>query len=168
MEDTLRVLGYLTLGSRLKRLGERLQSDTQTLLTAGQIEVPVAQLPVLAVLDRLGPLNIGDIALSLGVAQPGITRTVTKLEAYGFLKSEQDDTDKRIRVVHLTGKGQRMVDEAKNNLWPDIETAVRQACSALEGSLLEQLSMLENALDSASIARRVAVLQGEKADDVTI
>ena len=29
VEDVVRALGYLTLGTRMKRIGERLQADTQ-------------------------------------------------------------------------------------------------------------------------------------------
>ena len=34
VEDVVRHFGYLTLGTRLKRVGERLQSDTQKMIDA--------------------------------------------------------------------------------------------------------------------------------------
>ena len=51
--DIVRELGHLTLGTRLKRLGERLQAQTQVLLAAADIGLPASHCPLLAALDRL-------------------------------------------------------------------------------------------------------------------
>jgi len=80
MEDVVRSLGLLTLGTRLKRIGERLQAQTQAVIEAeGVADIPASHLPVLAALQRLGPLTVGDIALALGVRQPGVTRQLGEL-----------------------------------------------------------------------------------------
>lgn len=73
IEDVVRALGYLTLGSRFRRLGEQLQAGTQDILAELGSNVPVAQLPLLAALDRLGPLSVGEMARAMGISQPGIT-----------------------------------------------------------------------------------------------
>ena len=168
MEDTLKELGHLVLGSRLKRLAERLQTDTQAYLSQRGITIPAAQLPVLSVLDRMGPLNIGDIAEALGMAQPGITRSVSKLEASGYLHSEPDTRDRRIRMVRLSPKGQDMMTNATQQIWPNIEAAVAEACQNLSGSLLEQISTLETALDAASIATRASAHQSGDIDHAAL
>lgn len=54
MEDVLRSLGFLCLGSRLKRIGEQLQADTQRVLDRLDVRVQSSQYPLLAALDRLG------------------------------------------------------------------------------------------------------------------
>lgn len=61
-EDIMRRLGQLTLGTRLKLLGKRIQADTQRILDAHELSIPSAQFPFLAAIDRLGPLTIGDLA----------------------------------------------------------------------------------------------------------
>ena len=50
--DIVRELGHLALGSRLKRLGERLQAQTQVMLAQADISVPASHLPVLAEIGR--------------------------------------------------------------------------------------------------------------------
>ena len=70
-EDVVKELGYLTLGTRLKRLGERLQSQTQVLLEAAGTDVPASHFPILAALDRLGPTihhrrSFSPVAVALG------------------------------------------------------------------------------------------------------
>ena len=87
MEDIIRSLGYLTLGSRLKRIGEQLQADTQRLLDGLEVPVQSSQYPLLAALDRLGPLPVGELAQSLGITQPGVTRSVALLADLGLVEA---------------------------------------------------------------------------------
>ncbi|MBM2710287.1 MarR family transcriptional regulator [Mesorhizobium caraganae] len=155
MEDIIRSLGYLTLGSRLKRIGEQLQADTQRMLDGLEVPVQSSQYPLLAALDRLGPLPVGELAQSLGITQPGVTRSVALLTELGLVEVVQSDGDQRRRMVSLTGNGQRLVSRAKRDVWPRIENAVADLCRGLTGPLLEQLSAIEDGLAAAPLERRV-------------
>ena len=157
VEDVVRALGYLTLGSRLKRIGERLQGDTAALLRGFDAALPAGQFPILAALDRLGALSVGDLAQALGVTQPGVTRLVTRLEADGIVESVRSREDRRVRTVRLTETGRQLVERTKHIAWPAIEAAVADACDDLNGPLLRQLAGLEDALAAASLAQRIRV-----------
>jgi len=154
MEDIIRSLGYLTLGSRLKRIGEQLQADTQRMLDGLEVPVQSSQYPLLAALDRLGPLPVGELAQSLGITQPGVTRSVALLAELGLVEVIQSDGDQRRRMVSLTRNGQRLVDRAKRDVWPRIENAVADLCKGLTGPLLEQLSAIEDGLAAAPLDHR--------------
>jgi len=155
MEDIIRSLGYLTLGSRLKRIGEQLQADTQRMLDGLEVPVQSSQYPLLAALDRLGPLPVGELAQSLGITQPGVTRSVALLAELGLVEVIQSDGDQRRRMVSLTKNGQRLVDRAKRDVWPRIENAVADLCKGLTGPLLDQLTAIEDGLAAAPLDRRV-------------
>lgn len=155
MEDIIRSLGYLALGSRLKRIGEQLQADTQRLLDRLEVPVQSSQYPLLAALDRLGPLPVGELAQSLGITQPGVTRSVSLLAGLGLVEAIQSAGDQRRRMVSLTKKGQRLVDTGKRDVWPRIESAVADLCKDLSGPLLDQLAALEDGLAAAPLDRRV-------------
>ncbi|MBN9220099.1 MAG: MarR family transcriptional regulator [Mesorhizobium sp.] len=155
MEDILRSLGHLCLGSRLKRLGEQLQADTQRLLDGLETRVLSSQYPLLAALDRLGPLPVGELAQSLGVSQPGVTRSVALLGELGLVEVTQSAGDQRRRLVSLTTSGQQLVDIARRDIWPRIENAVADLCSGLSGPLLGQLAAIEDRLAEAPLDRRV-------------
>ena len=155
MEDIIRSLGYLTLGSRLKRIGEQLQADTQRMLDGLEVPVQSSQYPLLAALDRLGPLPVGELAQSLGITQPGVTRSVALLAELGLVEVIQSDGDQRRRMVSLTKNGQRLVDKAKRDVWPRIENAVADLCKGLAGPLLEQLSAIEDGLTATPLDHRV-------------
>ncbi|MBB2962626.1 hypothetical protein [Methylobacterium sp. R2-1] len=65
--DILDDLGPLFLGSRLKRLADRFQADAARILRDEGLGIQPAQFPLLAAIDRYGPLTINDAA-ALGVS----------------------------------------------------------------------------------------------------
>jgi DNA-binding MarR family transcriptional regulator len=154
MEDIVRSLGFLCLGSRLKRLGEQLQAETQRVLDSLDVRIQSSQYPLLAALDRLGPLPVGELAQSLGIAQPGVTRSVALLAGLGLVESSPSDDDQRRRIVSLTQDGRRLVDVAKRDVWPRIENAVAALCADLPGPFLGQLAAIEDRLAASPLDRR--------------
>jgi DNA-binding MarR family transcriptional regulator len=160
VEDVVRALGYLTLGTRFKRLGERLQSHTQRILDSQSLAVPAGQFPFLAALDRSGPLTVGELADAVGVTQPGATRTVGQLVEAGYVTLTPAEDDQRRKSVALSPQGKRVVAEGKRTAWPVVERVVREACGELEGSLLDQLASLEDALAAEPLDRRAARVLG--------
>ena len=156
VEDVVRSLGYLTLGSRMKRIGERLQGQAQAMLAEADVSVSAAHFPVLAALDRLGPLSVGELAQAVGISQPGVTRMLDKLAFEGWVKSKQPAGDRRLRSIVLTRSGRQLVARAKQLLWPRIEAAVADACAGVSGPLLAQLAAIEAALAASPLRMRAA------------
>jgi DNA-binding MarR family transcriptional regulator len=154
IEDVVKELGYLTLGTRLKRLGERLQSQTQVLLESAGTDLPAAHFPILAALDRLGPLNVGDLTAAVGISQPGVTRVLEKLEALELVRSSQLADDRRVRSIELSRTGRQLISKSKRAAWPAVEAAVADACSDGAQSLLAALAALEEALAKAPLSVR--------------
>lgn len=159
VRDVVKELGYLTLGTRLKRLGERLQSQSQVLLEGAGFALPASHFPVLAALDRLGPRSVGELAEAVGLAQPGVTRLLDKLEGEGLVCSRPQMGDRRVRTMALSRSGQQLVARAKSMVWPLIEDAVADACAGPAGSLLVELAGLEEALAAAPLEARAKRLR---------
>lgn len=159
VDDVVRSLGYLTLGTRLKRIGERLQAHTQRILDAHELDIQVAQFPFLASIDRLGPLTIGELADAVGVSQPGATRALAQLAEQGLIEITQARDDQRRKSVSLTKQGRRLVDVGKRTVWPLIEGAVRELCGDRSGPLLEQLAAIEDDLVAQPLDRRAAAIR---------
>lgn len=163
MEDVVRELGYLCLGSRLKRLGERLQADVNRLSERAGLDIQAGQYPLLATVDRHGPLTVGDLVDALGVSQPGVTRSVLRLVEMGLLEIERAHEDRRQKTVALTEAGQWVVERSKREIWRHVEAAVVELCDDLSGSLLDQLNAMEDRLTQSSLDRR-ALQQKEVGD----
>ena len=154
MEDVVKSLGYLALGTRLKRLGERLQAQTQVVLAQAELDLPAGHFPVLAALDQLGDLNVGELTETLGVSQPGVTRMLDKLQTEGLVRSAQSEDDRRVRTIELTRSGRQLVSRAKRTVWPRIEAAVADACAGPAETLLPALAALEEALAVKPLSAR--------------
>lgn len=154
--DFVKDRGYLTLGSRFKRLGERLQSEVQELARTEGFDVPAGLFPAIGALDEAGSLTIGELAATLGISQPGATRNVEKLAKLGLVRSVRRPADRRIKAVTLTDACKALVLAAKDDLWPRVERGVAEICDGLDGSLLEILAAIERALDDQPLHRRAA------------
>jgi DNA-binding MarR family transcriptional regulator len=155
VEDVVRSFGFLTLGTRMKRIGEKLQADTQRIMDELGAPLQASQYPFLAAIDRLGPLTVGELADAIGITQPGATRTVAQIVELGMLESEQAPDDQRRRIVSLSKGGRRLVANAKRDVWPRIRDAVADLCGDLDGPLLEQLAAIEDGLSARPLQRRV-------------
>lgn len=154
VDDVVRTLGFLCMGSRFRRIGERLQADTQQIIEEYGIAIQTAQYPFLAALDRAGPLTIGELAQAVGITQPGSTRTVSQLLELGLVDMQAAPNDQRRRLISLAHKGQELVDYSKQAIWPRIAAAVADLCGDQNGPILEQLAAIEDGLAAAPLARR--------------
>ncbi|HEV7248865.1 MAG TPA: MarR family transcriptional regulator [Shinella sp.] len=161
-EDIVRALGYLCLGSRLKRIGEQVQSDTQRIMERLDVPLQAGQYPLLAAIDRLGPLSIGELAAALGITQPGVTRAAGLLAEAGYITARKEKGDQRIRRLSLTQEGQALIDRSRQDIWPAIEAAVRDTCDGLDGSFIAQLDQLEDALQEKPLHRRALENEGRR------
>src|SRR5262245_30500522 len=161
-EDVIRSLGHLALGTRLKRIGERLQAQTQRILDAHELPIQSAQFPFLAAIDRSGSVTVGELAEAVGVTQPGATRALAQLAEAGFVEIASASDDQRRKSVTLTRQGKRLVELGKREVWPVVEAAVKDVCRGLSGSLLEQLAALEDGLGEESLDRRAAVIRARR------
>lgn len=166
--DVVADLGYMFLGSRLKRLAERLQADAVKVHRAMGVNAQPAELALLAAIDRLGPMTISAAVEALGVSQPAVTRTAGTLVERGALTAESDEGDQRQRTLRLTRQGRAIVGKAKRDAWPLIGAALSSMCTPLEGTLLEQLASLERQLGERPLEARALALAGTTDDALAI
>jgi len=159
-EDIVRRKGYLTLGSRLRRIGERLQAETQKLMADHNVSIQANQYPMLSAIDENGPLSIGDLSVALGVSQPGVTRSVGQLAKRGVVAVSRIESDQRTRLVDLTDHGRELVRHGRTTVWPQIEHCLADILSGQSGPLLKQLDHLEDALRQASFSQRASEWSG--------
>jgi DNA-binding MarR family transcriptional regulator len=165
MTDIVRRGGHMTLGSRLKRLGERMQGDVARFMEdvgiGGQPSVP----PLLAALDGNESLTVSELVEAVGISQPGVTRSIGQLERAGLVEIRRARNDRRSKTVALTQKGRDLVGRCRAELWPYIEAAVADVCAGLDGPLLNQLEAIEVALAEKPLDRRAAEMRAMERDD---
>ena len=154
--DLIATLGYLCLGSRLKRLGERMQAGVAQHLAARGLDVQPAQLPLLWALIESGPLTIGALGERLGISQPGVSRAVAALEVQGLVRPADPARDRRQRQLAISPQGEALIAHLSATLFPAIEQAVATLCNTAGPDLLGQIDLIEDGLGVRSLDVRIA------------
>lgn len=157
--DVVGELGPVFLGSRLKRLGERLQAGAAVVIAEAGLPVAPAHMPLLTALDR-GALTIGALVDAVGASQPGVTRGVGQLARMGLVETVPS-RDGRQRRVALTAAGAAAMARTKLLVWPRVGAAVDAMLAGGAGPLLERLAALEAALAGRSLAERAGDVRVE-------
>jgi len=96
----------------------RPQSDAALIEMAG-VDLDRALFPLLARVERRGPLAIGELADLCGRDYTTVSRQVTKLEELGLVTRQPNAVDARIKEVTITRKGRTMttaLDGAREKL----------------------------------------------------
>jgi DNA-binding MarR family transcriptional regulator len=74
-----------------------------------ELNVSMAQLKTLIVLNDEGPLPVGQVGCRMGVTLPTASYQVERLVRKGLVERVQDDQDRRRTLVHLTDKATELV-----------------------------------------------------------
>lgn len=148
--DVLRELGPAYLGSRLKRLGERMQAGAARLTTDAGLPMQPSHMPLLSALDGQQAMTVGELVQAVGTSQPGVTRGVRQLVEMGLVQSQQG-VDQRKRSVSLTPAGVTALARARLHVIPAVEDAVHALMDGRLDAFMEQISQLENLLSAAPI-----------------
>jgi len=147
--DILRDYGAVFLGSRLKRLGERMQAGAAKVICDAGLPVQPSHMPLLAALDQQA-MTIGQLAQAVGVSQPGVTRAVGHLVELGLAEVHTGD-DQRLRTISLAPAGQAAMACARLKVFPQVAGAVDTLLQDRLAPFMAQLVELENALDATPI-----------------
>lgn len=159
MSDVIREMGAGFLGSRLKRLGERMQAGAARVITSAGLEVQPAHMPLLVALDGRA-LTIGQLVQAVGISQPGVTRGVGQLVDMGLVQAETG-SDQRHRTISLTDNGAAAIARAKLFVWPQVTDAVDRLLGGRSEELLAILADVEDALASTPLEQLAAQARPE-------
>ena len=110
----------------LEQLAERTCAMRLRSLRSGPIDLPadltLQQLRVLGLIAQAPGLTNHDLRQALGVSAPTCTGLVDRLVDKGLVRRGEDDTDRRVRRVHLTDAGARILDGLESQLQRQLDT----------------------------------------------
>ena len=152
--DIVAEQGALFLGSRLKRLAERLQGDVAHVTGRAGVPVQPGHYALLGTLDRYGPLTVGELAEAMQISQPAVTRTLSRLLEMGLVESSRIHRDQRHKTISLTAEGRSVLVRSKLLVWPQVEKAVTGVLESLSGTFLEQIAAIEASLAKRALSER--------------
>lgn len=168
-DDILAEIGPVFLGSRLKRLAERLQADAGRIVRGEGFDFLPSQFTLLAAIDRYGPMTVGQAVEVMGLSQPAITRSMTGLIEQGLVETVRSNADGRLKTMQLTPLGADTFARARAAIWPRMDAAVKSLCAGASGPLLDQVAQIERELARVPLDRRFASVGAAiPADDLEI
>lgn len=152
--DLLQQLGALALGSRLKRLSDRLMRDVSKIYAEHELEFQARWFPVVFLLKDGAKLGVTEIAELLSMTHPAINQVANQLTKAGLLLSKKDSSDERRRILYLSKKGLSLVNQLEP-LWDTIKLCNEELINKSVKNIFTTLNKIESALEKKEMYDRV-------------
>ena len=156
--DFIQDLGHLALGSRLKRLSDRIMSDGAEVYREAGLEFEPRWFPLFRLLADRGPMSVGEAASALGLTHAAISQTANVMTKQKIIAAKKDRGDERRRVLSLTELGMEILPKIQP-LWTDIESAVREVVDYGGVDVLAAIDGIEHAMEREKLSERCARLR---------
>lgn len=148
-------LGELALGSRIKRLADRMSAQASAVYESQGFAIEPRFFPLTQLLVRHGDTSVSDAARRLGISQPAISQICKQMETLGWIDQRLDPADGRRRLLRLSATGRRRV-KSMGPMWDAVSDVAVDLCMTTGVDLMRAIADLEHALEQRSLAERVA------------
>lgn len=103
-----------------------------------------ALVSALAVVERDGPITLGDLAAQEQLSPPTITKVVTSLEEKGLLERAKCDNDKRVSRVRITAKGKRQLESSRTKRTAWLASQLQELSEDEVARLADAIEVIEH------------------------
>ena len=156
-QDFLNELAELALGSRLKRMSERMLSNASDVYQEFDMNINPKWFTLMALLDAKDSnkqiLTIVDASNLLGLSQPALSQFCKELQNVKLIKIVKDQSDSRKRILSLTVKGRERLEQMKP-IWNAVQQAAVDLCTEHNNDFYRSLLLLEKSFSSESLLSR--------------
>lgn len=152
-DDFIRELGMLAMGSRLRRLNDRLNRDVARIYNELEIDFDPHWFPVLYYLNAKPPTAVMEIAAALHFTHPNIIHIARLMAKRGLVISKKDKTDDRKRLLTLTPKGKTLAKKLQP-VWNNIARSAGALVDQAGYNLLDLIDEIESLLDKEEFYNR--------------
>jgi DNA-binding MarR family transcriptional regulator/N-acetylglutamate synthase-like GNAT family acetyltransferase len=166
MEDSISKLGYLAGATRLRRIGENLQSEGDRIYSEQGIPFRASWFATYhTLLKAEGPLTMQEIAASIGFTHITVKNIVRELEQQGIVKIKPNPSDARSKHVSLTTKGQGLL-ERLSPVWQSISMSLQQLLTTGHPDFINIIGRIEKEMDRLPLPARFKALDTQEAVEI--
>jgi len=146
-------LGYLVLGSRLRRLSEAFLAEINRAYQNEGIDFDASWFPVFYLLSKNDALSIKELSEQIEVSHPAASQLITNLKNRGLVTSATCADDGRRQLVTLTDSGRTLLKQILP-VWDAISQAMTQLVDtdAISQQLLPAITAVENTFRSSNLS----------------
>lgn len=146
-------LGPVSLGSRVRALGDRLTLQADEIYRLYGTELRPKWFPVLFSLSGESK-SVTAIAAEIGHSHPSVSKIVREMAKEGIVTEERSPEDKRRNIISLTPGGRERL-EALRPQYEDVGEATKSLLAEMKQDLWQALIEFEYLLEEASLVERV-------------
>jgi DNA-binding MarR family transcriptional regulator len=149
-------LGYLVLGSRLRRLSELFLSEVNKAYRSEGIVFETTWFPVFYLLSAHNSLSIQELCEQIEVSHPAASQLVSNLKSKGLVLTTTSTEDARKQLVKLSPAGKKLLKKVLP-MWDAIRETMEEVAGGKQAgdAFLNELSVLEAAFKSVNVAGRI-------------
>jgi len=149
-------LGYLVMGSRLRRLSESFLSEINRAYQNEGIDFDASWFPVFYLLSKNDALSIKELSEQTEVSHPAASQLITNLKNKNLVTSATCADDGRRQLVTLTDKGRDLLSQIMP-VWDAILLAMDEliADNPACDNLLPAVGAMENLFKQNSLAEKI-------------
>lgn len=147
-------VGKMALGSRLRRLSEKLTEQAGEVYEVYDIDMNPKWFPVFYALAGGEDKSIMQIAQEISHSHPSVSTIVKEMVKHGVAQEIADKIDGRKNYIRLTDKG-REINERIQVQYADVNAAVENALSETQYNIWKAIEEWEFLLEQKSLLNRV-------------
>lgn len=144
--------GILAIATRLQRLSEQLRKDGFQIYKANNIDFEPKWFPVIYTLHFRSSLSVVELAAEIGYSHPATISLLKELEKEKIIRSKKDKQDERKRLVSLTEKGKKLLEQMQP-VW-GVMIAALEDLTAGPGNIMNAIAEIEDKLEELSFFER--------------
>ncbi|MDV3348771.1 GNAT family N-acetyltransferase [Leptothoe sp. ISB3NOV94-8A] len=147
-------VGKMALGSRLRRLGEKLLEDATEVYALYDVDLDPKWFPVFYVLSHQPGASITEIAQTIGHSHPSVSQIVKEMKKKELVITDKSQKDARVTIVRLSETGRQLIPKIDKQ-YSDVAQAVESLLSETQFNLWKALEEVEFLLDEKNFLVRV-------------
>lgn len=155
-ENYYQTLGALVLGSRLRKLSDRLLAEVGNIYKQRNLDFEPGWFHIMYLLNEFDRLSVTEISEILQISHPSVIQSIGVMEAKGIIELSKDKKDKRKRIIELSETGKKLLVEIQP-VWARINVMMNDFLAEGEHSknLLKAVSEIETQLDRKNLSDRL-------------
>ncbi|MBB5397893.1 MarR family winged helix-turn-helix transcriptional regulator [Mucilaginibacter sp. AK015] len=156
-------LGYLVLGSRLRRMSETFLGEINRIYQNESIEFDASWFPVFYLLSKNDSLSIKELSEQTEVSHPAASQLITNLKNRKLVETTVCADDGRRQLVQFTDNGRSLLKQILP-VWDAISNSMSELAESDPAiqKMLPAISALENSFRNYNLAGKV----GEKLNPI--
>lgn len=154
-KDPILGLGYLAGATRLRRIGEKLQTEGDKIYSESGLPFKASWFATYyTLLSANHPLTIQEISAAIGFTHITVKNVVRELEENGIVKIKPNPYDARSKHVSLTTKGQNLLTRL-NPLWQRLSLTLKELLMNGHPDFINIVNRIENEMDRNPLYKRI-------------